>query len=152
MASADSGLSEPEDGGGFFEVIGGRYEELTPDRVIGTLEAGPQHLQPYGVVNGGVYCTMVESLGSIGGAAWAATQEGILGVVGVHNTTDFIRSHRSGLLRGEAIPIHRGRTQQLWQVVITRKSDGKTVARGQIRLQNIVDPAVIGGLQPDLAG
>jgi acyl-coenzyme A thioesterase PaaI-like protein len=47
-------------------------------------------------------------------------------------------------LRGEATPIHRGRTQQLWQVVITRQADGKVVARGQVRLQNILDPAVIG--------
>jgi hypothetical protein len=36
-----------------------------------------------------------------------------------------------------AEPIQQGRTQQLWQVVITRAQDGKAVARGQVRLQNI---------------
>jgi 1,4-dihydroxy-2-naphthoyl-CoA hydrolase len=36
-----------------------------------------------------------------------------------------------------AEPIQQGRTQQLWQVVITRAEDGKAVARGQVRLQNI---------------
>jgi 1,4-dihydroxy-2-naphthoyl-CoA hydrolase len=36
-----------------------------------------------------------------------------------------------------AEPIQQGRTQQLWQVVITRGQDGKAVARGQVRLQNI---------------
>jgi 1,4-dihydroxy-2-naphthoyl-CoA hydrolase len=36
-----------------------------------------------------------------------------------------------------AEPIQQGRTQQLWRVVITRAEDGKAVARGQVRLQNI---------------
>lgn len=36
-----------------------------------------------------------------------------------------------------AEPIQQGRTQQLWQVAITRVQDGKAVARGQVRLQNI---------------
>jgi uncharacterized protein (TIGR00369 family) len=144
LTSTGADATVPDDRDGFFEVIGGRYEQLTPDLAVGTLEVGPQHHQPHGLVNGGVYCTMVESLGSMGGAVWGASQDGIHGVVGVHNSTDFLRGHRDGPLRGEATPIHRGRTQQLWQVVITRQADGKVVARGQVRLQNILDPAVIG--------
>jgi 1,4-dihydroxy-2-naphthoyl-CoA hydrolase len=34
-------------------------------------------------------------------------------------------------------PIHQGRIQQLWQVIITRQSDGKELARGQLRVQNV---------------
>jgi acyl-coenzyme A thioesterase PaaI-like protein len=41
------------------------------------------------------------------------------------------------VLLGRATPIHRGRTQQLWQVDVTRESDGKLVAQGQVRLQNV---------------
>ena len=41
-----------------------------------------------------------------------------------------------GLRYTEATPIHRGRSQQLWVVVIT-DADGRTVARGQVRLQNL---------------
>lgn len=136
----------PPDHDGFFEYIGGSYMDVTADRVEGVLVVDERHLQPYGVVNGGVYCAIVESLGSMGGATWGSTQDGVFGVVGITNNTDFIRSHRSGSLRGVATPIHRGRTQQLWQVIVTRDRDGKTVARGQIRLQNIVDPTVIGGM------
>jgi acyl-coenzyme A thioesterase PaaI-like protein len=36
-----------------------------------------------------------------------------------------------------AEPIHQGSTQQLWQVIISRADDGKVVARGQVRLQNV---------------
>ena len=59
------------------------------------------------------------------------------GCVGVSNQTDFIRATTEGVLIGLATPIHRGRTQQLWQVAVTREDDGKLVARGQVRLQNI---------------
>jgi hypothetical protein len=57
--------------------------------------------------------------------------------VGVTNVTDFLRPQRVGRLEVVAEPIQQGRTQQLWQVVITRVQDGKAVARGQVRLQNI---------------
>jgi acyl-coenzyme A thioesterase PaaI-like protein len=55
--------------------------------------------------------------------------------VGVANQTDFLRPHRTGTLEALATPVHQGRTQQLWVTVISRISDGKPVARGQVRLQ-----------------
>jgi acyl-coenzyme A thioesterase PaaI-like protein len=61
--------------------------------------------------------------------------------VGVHNATDFLRSATEGLAEVVAEPIQQGRTQQLWQVIITRESDGKELARGQLRLQNVAPPA-----------
>ncbi|HZD03660.1 MAG TPA: PaaI family thioesterase [Longimicrobiales bacterium] len=117
--------------------------EAGPDRAAGRVTISEIHLQPYGVVHGGLYCTLVETLASTGAALWAR-EEGMGGCVGVSNTTDFLRSTRGGVLLAEATPIHRGRTQQIWLVVITREGDGKVVARGQVRLQNIADPAAIG--------
>jgi uncharacterized protein (TIGR00369 family) len=58
-------------------------------------------------------------------------------VVGVSNTTDYLRPHRSGRLRVIGEPIHQGRSYQLWQVEIHRADDDKLVARGQVRLQNL---------------
>jgi hypothetical protein len=60
--------------------------------------------------------------------------------VGVTNVTDFLRPQRVGRREVVAEPIQPGRTQQLWQVVITRAEDGKAVARGQVRLQNLDAP------------
>lgn len=116
--------------------------ESAADGVVGRIEVRPHHHQPYGVVHGGVYCTLVETLASTGAALWAM-ERGMMGCVGVHNATDFLRAVREGVLVGEATPIHRGRTQQLWQVVVT--CDDKVVARGQVRLQNLADAAAIGG-------
>ena len=59
--------------------------------------------------------------------------------VGLSNHTDFIRAHREGRLDVVARPIHQGRTGQLWQCDITRE-DGKLVAQGRLRLQNVPIP------------
>ncbi len=105
------------------------------DSCTGTIVLDETHHQPYGVVHGGVYCTLVETLASTGAALWAI-ENGMAGCVGVSNHTDFIRATTDGVLLGSATPIHRGRTQQLWQVDVTRQADGKLAARGQVRLQN----------------
>jgi acyl-coenzyme A thioesterase PaaI-like protein len=39
-----------------------------------------------------------------------------------------------------AEPIQQGRTLQLWLVTLSRADDGKIVARGQVRLQNVPLP------------
>ena len=64
-------------------------------------------------------------------------------VVGVNNSTDFIRAAREGVLTAEALPVHRGRTQQIWTVTVTDAAQ-RLVARGQVRLQNIEDTGRIG--------
>ncbi len=129
---------------GFDGLIGIEYVEATPDRVVLSLDVDERHHQPYGLVHGGTYCTLVETAASIG-AALTAMERGMTGAVGVSNTTDFYRSHRTGELRATGTPLHKGRTQQVWQVEVTRADDDVVVARGQVRLQNLSDPAVIGG-------
>jgi len=95
-------------------------------------------------VHGGTYCALVETAASFG-AELAAMEKGMTGAVGVSNWTDFFRSHRSGRILATATPVHQGRTQQVWQVDVTRAQDDVLLARGQVRLQNITDSAVIGG-------
>jgi 1,4-dihydroxy-2-naphthoyl-CoA hydrolase len=129
---------------GLFGDLGAEYEEISADRVVGVLDIETRHHQPYGLVHGGVYCALVETTASTGAALWAFGR-GYLGAVGVSNTTDFLRSHRTGRIRAVATPIRRGRLQQLWEVAVTRDSDGAELARGKVRMQNLVDPEVIGG-------
>jgi 1,4-dihydroxy-2-naphthoyl-CoA hydrolase len=112
--------------------------EISGTRVTGVVELGPDQHTPWGVVHGGVYCTVIESAASIGASA-AVVANGQF-AVGVNNNTDFIRSATSGRLDVVAEPIQQGRTQQLWQVVLTRADVGKLVARGQVRLQNVPLP------------
>lgn len=114
------------------DAMGLVVDLLSPDRVEGHVVAGPRHHQPYGIVHGGVYCSIVESLASIAGAMRVLADGKIC--VGVSNTTDFLRATREGRLHGVATPVHVGRLQHLWQVEITREDD-KLAARGQVRLQ-----------------
>jgi uncharacterized protein (TIGR00369 family) len=113
-------------------TLGLRFTEVTPRRVVAYLEAGPQHHQPYGVLHGGVYASIVEAVASYG-AGNAALASGQRGVLGVSNSTDFYRSHSAGQLACVGTPVHEGRSAHVWQVEITRSSDGKLVARGQVR-------------------
>lgn len=121
--------------GGFVGDIGLEVSVEDGD-VRGRLEISADHHQPYGLVHGGVYCTIVETLASVA-AAVRVMADG-KGAVGVSNSTDFLRSAREGTLEAVAEPIHIGRTQHLWQVRIWR-DDGKAVARGQVRMQVIDD-------------
>jgi 1,4-dihydroxy-2-naphthoyl-CoA hydrolase len=119
----------------FDTELGLRYTELSPAGARAQIEVTPKLLQPMGLVHGGVYCSMVESMASTSAYTWLATRGGG-DVVGVNNNTDFLRSIGSGTVFGTSEPIHRGRRQQLWLVTITDDKD-QVVARGQVRLQNL---------------
>jgi 1,4-dihydroxy-2-naphthoyl-CoA hydrolase len=121
--------------------LGLRYTDVGPDATLARLEVTPKLLQPMGLVHGGVYCSMIESMASVAAYTWLNSRGDGGNVVGVNNNTDFLRSIGSGTIYGAAEPIHRGRRQQLWLVTITDDRD-RVVARGQVRLQNLeAEPA-----------
>jgi 1,4-dihydroxy-2-naphthoyl-CoA hydrolase len=119
--------------GGFVEYLGLQFTEISPDRVRATWQAGPALHQPYGILHGGAHCGVVETLASYGAATWFGERGK---VVGVNNSTDFYRGVSEGALTSTATPVHRGRSQQVW-LVETVDDDGRLVARGQVRLQNL---------------
>jgi 1,4-dihydroxy-2-naphthoyl-CoA hydrolase len=122
----------------FVRVAGLDFEEIDGKGVRGWIELDEQHHTPWGVVHGGVYATAVESAASVG--ASAAVKERGQFAVGVSNSTEFLRPMTEGRVDVIAEPVMQGRSQQLWQVIITRSEDGKEVARGQLRLQNVPLP------------
>ena len=101
--------------------------EATGSRVTGTVDLGPDQHTPWGVVHGGLYCAVIESAASIG--ASVAVADGGQFAVGVNNNTDFIRSMTEGRLQVVAEPVQQGRTQQLWQVLLTRADVNGLVRR-----------------------
>ena len=139
MSADGSGLPgvDPETASAFMVASGFRATETSGTRVTGHVELGPDQHTPWSVVHGGVYCTAVESAASIG-ASLAVADRGQF-AVGVNNSTDFLRPVTSGRLDVVAEPVQQGRTLQLWLVTLTRE-DGKPVARGQVRLQNVPLP------------
>lgn len=126
-------MAMPDLTGGFVALLGLKFDEVSGDRVVIRWQVRPELHQPYGIQHGGVYCSVVETAASIGGALWLGDRGQ---VVGVSNQTDFLRAVRDGELTAVGTPIHRGRSQQLWLVEIT-DGDGRLVSRGQVRLQNL---------------
>jgi uncharacterized protein (TIGR00369 family) len=130
MAGPDLTSSSP-----FMELLGIEFEEITPQRVSGTIAADERHHQPWGLVHGGLYSTVVETFATTG--AYEAVREDGRQAMGVSNITDFLRPHKEGRLTVVAEPLQQARSQQLWQVEIRRPEDRKLVAHGQVRLQNV---------------
>jgi 1,4-dihydroxy-2-naphthoyl-CoA hydrolase len=120
---------------GFDKTLGLTYVEMTPDGGRARLEINDTLLQLMGIVHGGVYCSIVESMASVSAHVWLS-ENGGGNVVGVNNNTDFLRAISSGMVTAVSTPLHRGCRQQLWLVTITDDND-RVVARGQVRLQNI---------------
>lgn len=122
--------------GGFNTLIGLTFTHATLERVEAQLEAGAQHTQPYGLVHGGLYATVIETLCSTG----AALQVYSTGhtVVGLDNHTSFLRASRGGLITAVATPLKTGRRSQVWRAEV-RDADDRLLATGQVRLM-VIEP------------
>lgn len=111
--------------------MGIRIIKADATEVIAELDVARKHVQAAGLVHGGVYCGMIETLASLG-ASLAARATGRV-VVGIENQTSFLRAVKSGTLRGRATSVHVGTTSQLWVAEI-RDGDDHVCANGRVRL------------------
>jgi len=108
-------------------------ESASAERVTGSVDIDPaRHTQPMGLVHGGVYASIAESLASIG-CALGVIPDG-KAAAGMENHTSFLRSITTPQkITAVAEAIHRGRTTQAWDVRIT-DSEGRLVARSYVRM------------------
>lgn len=127
---------------GFIDLLGLHFVRVTYDEITAELPVGPHLFQPYGLVHGGVYSAVIETLASVG-AALSVMPEG-RHAVGLENTTSFLRAVRGGMLHARATPLTRGKRTHVWDVVIT-DDDGEKVATGRVRLLCVAGGATIAG-------
>ena len=139
LSESMNGLGE-----GWVHAMGVRFLEATGERVRCEFTPGPEHLQGYGIVHGGVHCGVIETMASVGAAAYAMPRG--QAVVGLENNTSFIRAVRAGTpLTGESTPVTRGRRSQVWEGWI-RDPEGRLVATGRVRLLCFAaDEGIAGG-------
>jgi 1,4-dihydroxy-2-naphthoyl-CoA hydrolase len=128
--------------GGWAAVMHLHFMHATGDQVVAEFTVGPQHLQAYGIVHGGVYSGVIESVASVGAALWARRYEQT--VVGLENQTSFLVATREGKLTATALPLMRGRRTQVWQAKITNER-GQTVSEGKVRLLSLDQGAAVAG-------
>lgn len=128
--------------GGFELALGMNFTRASPDEVECEVPVVPSLLQPYGLVHGGVYSSMIESAASVGAALFAMRNGQT--TVGLENSTSFVRGVRGGKLIAIARPLHRGRQTQVWEVEV-RSDEGKLAAAGRVRMLCLDPGAAIAG-------
>ena len=111
-------MAEPETApSGFAEEVGIEWIDLDPDNARARIQIEPRHLQPFGIVHGGVYASLAESLCSA--ATYGAVRDDGLVAVGQSNDTTFLRPISDGYANATARSRHRGRTTWVWDVDVT---------------------------------
>ena len=104
-------------GGALADKMGIVIIEASPERVTGTMPV-EGNTQPYGLLHGGASGVLAETLASIGAALHGHTVDRAY-AVGVDLNATHHKAVRSGIVTGEATPVHRGRTMVTYQVEIT---------------------------------
>jgi 1,4-dihydroxy-2-naphthoyl-CoA hydrolase len=112
-------------------VLGFEFVEASAERVRGRVAVEDRVKQPLGLVHGGVYAALAESLCS------AATYQAVAGdgmvAVGLSNHTSFLRPVTEGTVHADARRRHGGRTTWVWEVEFTN-DEGKLAALSRVTL------------------
>ena len=127
---------------GWDKAMGLVFTSVSPDEVVAEVDVAEHHLQPYGIVHGGVHCGLVEAACSTGAAVYSM-QHGQT-VVGLENSTSFLRAARAGKLRVRAVPLQRGRRAHVWEAVVSDAA-GNALASGRVRLICLEPDAALAG-------
>jgi 1,4-dihydroxy-2-naphthoyl-CoA hydrolase len=113
------------------EVLGFELLEATADGCRGRFDVDTRVRQPYGLVHGGAYAALAETL-----ASWAT----VIGVrdrgniaVGQANSTTFLRPVTEGHIDAAGTPRHRGRTTWIWDIEFT-DAGGRVCALSRVTL------------------
>ncbi|WP_078057332.1 PaaI family thioesterase [Corynebacterium provencense] len=116
--------------GGLDSTLGVRYISFLPEMVL-ELTVTRDHVQPWGITNGGVYASLGESAGSFAGFIAAGGHSSVMGVT---NSTNFLRPSVPGdVIRSTAHAVHTGRTSQLWRIDHVNATSGKLLATTELR-------------------
>lgn len=106
-------------------LMGLRFTELAPDRVMAELEVRADLCTTGGVLHGGAIMAFADTLGAVGtvlnlGEGQRTTT--------TDSSTKFIAAAKLGsTVTAECVALHRGRTTQVWQTSV-RTAEGKLCA------------------------
>jgi uncharacterized protein (TIGR00369 family) len=102
---------------GFDRHYGLEFESCSDTEVYALVGVRDELKQPYGLIHGGVYASIAESMTSIATALGVAEQGDI--AMGLANNTSFLRPITAGAIHARAIRVHRGRTTWVWDVTFS---------------------------------
>jgi 1,4-dihydroxy-2-naphthoyl-CoA hydrolase len=106
-------------------LLGIELVEVTPDKVLATLKVRPELCTTGRILHGGTIMAFADTLGAIGTVVNMPPGHG---TATIESKTNFVGGAAEGsVVTGEATPVHKGRTTQVWQTRIT-SAEGKLVA------------------------
>lgn len=103
------------------DVLGMRFIELAPDRVVATMPVERRVHQPFGLLHGGASVALAETVASVGANLNVDTDKQI--AVGMEINANHLRAVREGNVTATAVPLHRGLTSQVWEIRIVDDAD-----------------------------
>lgn len=106
---------------GFDRLYGLELAHVGKDGVRASVRVRDELKQPDGLVHGGVYAAVAESLASL--ATWLAVADEGNTAMGMSNSTSFLRPITEGVVHARATPLHRGRTTWVWDVYFSDDAD-----------------------------
>lgn len=117
--------------GALAEKMGIEFTEFTIERSVATMPV-EGNTQPVGLLHGGAYVVLGESLGSMSANLHAGA--GRL-AVGVDINATHTRSATSGVVTGTCTPIHLGRSMTVHEIVVTDEQGRRC---STIRITNMI--------------
>ena len=110
---------------GFDSLVGLHLVSFSETEVLAEVPVRDEIKQPLGLVHGGVYASIAESIASMA-TALAVLEKGEV-ATGLSNATSFLRPITKGTIHARAERVHRGRTTWVWDVSCT-DDDGRLCA------------------------
>jgi uncharacterized protein (TIGR00369 family) len=101
------------------ELLGIRFVEAGPDRVVAELTYRGELTTIGGSLHGGTLMALADTVGA---AATVLNLPAGAGTTTLESKTNFIAAARSGVVRAEATPLHRGKRTMVWQTRVTDES------------------------------
>lgn len=100
--------------------------EATQEQFAGRFKVAEKHMAPNGFLHAASVIALADTL--CGYATVANMPAGASGFTTVELKSNFLGTAREGSVTAVATPAHRGRTTQVWDAIVTRESDGGTIA------------------------
>jgi 1,4-dihydroxy-2-naphthoyl-CoA hydrolase len=110
---------------GFDGLYGLEILTMSDEEVTAQVRVRDELKQPAGLVHGGVFASIAESITSL--TTWNAVRPTGKSAQGLSNQTSFLRPILDGTIHAVARRRHRGRTTWVWEVDIT-DDDGRLCA------------------------
>ena len=101
------------------EHLGIEFEETSPERVVARLAIRDELRTVGGALHGGTLMAFADTVGAV--AAVLNLPAGA-GTTTLESKTNFFAAGRSGIVRAESIPLHRGKRTMVWQTKVTDES------------------------------